>query len=56
MFKEPTHRPLRAQLHQLAQESVFICTSSWKYPGWLGQIYDEARYTTRNKFSEAKFD
>ncbi len=49
---EPTHKLLQ----QLVVESIFIGTSSWKYPGWLGQIYDESRYTTRNKFSEAKFE
>ncbi len=51
---EPTQKPLRERLQPLAQESVFIGTSSWKYPGWFGQIY--ARCTTSNKFSEAKFD
>ena len=29
---------------QLAREGVFIGTSSWKYPGWLGQLYAEDRY------------
>jgi uncharacterized protein YecE (DUF72 family) len=35
---------------------VCIGTSSWKYPGWCGQLYDEQRYLTRNKFSKAKFE
>lgn len=53
---EPTHKSLREPLEQLASGSVFIGTSSWKYPGWCGQVYDGTRYTTRNKFSEAKFE
>ena len=46
----------RQRIAQLAAEDVFIGTSSWKYAGWCGQIYDEQRYLTRNKFSEAKFE
>ncbi len=33
-----------------------VGTSSWKYPGWCGQLYDEQRYLTRGKFSEANFE
>ncbi len=40
----------------LAAAGVCIGTSSWKYPGWLGQVYSEGRYLTRGKFSEAKFE
>ena len=40
----------------LAGKGVFIGTSSWKYPGWRGQLYDEQRYLTRNKFSESRFN
>lgn len=43
-------------VQSLAAEGVFIGTSSWKYPGWIGQIYDEGNYLTRGKFSEAKFN
>jgi uncharacterized protein YecE (DUF72 family) len=46
----------RQQLAQLADQGIFIGTSSWKYPGWCGLIYDEQRYLTRGKFSEAKFN
>jgi uncharacterized protein YecE (DUF72 family) len=52
----PDLRALQAQLRALAAEQVFIGTSSWKYPGWCGQFYDEQRYLTRNKFSQAKFE
>jgi len=44
------------QLQSLAGQQVLIGTSSWKYPGWCGQLYDEQRYLTRAKFSEAKFE
>ncbi len=41
---------------QLAAKDVFIGTSSWKYPGWRGQLYDENKYITRGKFSESRFN
>ena len=31
------HR-LAARLRELAGQNVWIGTSSWKYPGWLGTI------------------
>ena len=40
----------------LAARGAFIGTSSWKYPGWCGQLYDQARYVYRGKFSEARFE
>ena len=43
-------------LDELARGGICIGTSSWKYPGWCGQLYDEQRYLTRGKFSEAKFE
>src|SRR6266581_6031116 len=39
----------------LARRGVFIGTSSWKYSGWRGQLYDEGRYLWHGKFSEARF-
>lgn len=46
----------RQRLADLAANGVMIGTSSWKYPGWRGLVYDEGRYLTRGKFSEAKFE
>ncbi len=46
----------RTAVSELAKAGVLIGTSSWKYPGWLGQLYDESRYLTRGKFSKAKFE
>jgi uncharacterized protein YecE (DUF72 family) len=50
---EPT--PLGLKLATLASKGVFVGTSSWKYPGWLGQIYTESRYMSRGRFSEKRF-
>jgi hypothetical protein len=45
---------LQKKLADLAAKGVFVGTSSWKYPGWRGMIYDESKYITRGKFSEAR--
>lgn len=47
---------LKQTLAQLALEGIFVGTSSWKYPGWRGQLYDEARYVYRGRWSEARFE
>lgn len=47
--------PLGLKLAALASKGVFIGTSSWKYPGWLGQVYTESRYMSRGRFSEKRF-
>jgi uncharacterized protein YecE (DUF72 family) len=47
---------LRSRLASLASQRIYIGTSSWKYTGWLGDIYSETRYLTRNKFSNKKFE
>jgi uncharacterized protein YecE (DUF72 family) len=50
----------RARLHQgaadLATRGIYIGTSSWKYPGWRGMLYEDDRYVWRGNFSEARFD
>jgi uncharacterized protein YecE (DUF72 family) len=43
-------------LRKWATRGVFIGTSSWKYPGWVGSIYSQDHYITRGKFSKAKFE
>jgi uncharacterized protein YecE (DUF72 family) len=48
--------PLAARMHHLARMGIYIGTSSWKYQGWLGQIYNPNRYETRGKFSKKKFN
>jgi uncharacterized protein YecE (DUF72 family) len=44
------------RLQALARAGVALGTSSWKYPGWLGQLYDEQRYLTRGRFSGPRFE
>lgn len=46
---------LAERTRELAGRGVYIGTSSWKYPGWLGQVYDPARYAVRGRLSERKF-
>ena len=46
---------LKQQAAELAAQGVFIGTSSWKYPGWCGMLYDRARYEYRGKFAETRF-
>ena len=45
-----------ARAAALAAKGVYVGTSSWKYPGWCGQIYDRERYVTRGKFAESRFE
>ncbi len=47
---------LAHKLTRLAQESIWIGTSSWKYPGWMGQVYTHERYLTRGRFSQRLFE
>ena len=47
---------LQSTVQRLATSNIFIGTSSWKYPGWTGQIYDEQRYHYRGKFAETRFE
>lgn len=57
-FQPPTlAAPLSRETGRLARDAnLFLGTSSWKYEGWLGQIYDEDRYLTRGKFSRKRFE
>ncbi len=47
---------LKQKLDDLAASGIFIGTSSWKYTGWIGQLYDEQRYVYRGKFAETRFE
>lgn len=44
------------RLAECAGQGVFIGTSSWKYPGWRGRLYDESRYLWRGKVAESRFE
>jgi uncharacterized protein YecE (DUF72 family) len=50
--KEALARRLRA----LAGQRILIGTSSWKYDGWIDQIYTRERYQARGKFSQKHFE
>jgi uncharacterized protein YecE (DUF72 family) len=59
LFDEPAafdREGLAARLRALAERNIFIGTSSWKYEGWLGQIYSRDRYLWRGRFSQRTFE
>jgi uncharacterized protein YecE (DUF72 family) len=59
LFEEPgAFDPvgLAARLHALAGEHIYIGGSSWKYQGWLGQVYSRERYLSRGRFSRKRFE
>src|SRR5262249_17713132 len=47
---------LAPRLRRLADENIYIGTSSWKYEGWMDQIYTRERYTTRGRYSKKRFE
>lgn len=52
---QPSLRPMGEKLYRLAQQGVWIGTSSWKYEGWFGQVYTRERYFVRGRYSQRKF-
>jgi uncharacterized protein YecE (DUF72 family) len=59
LFDEPPafrRDALAAKLKELARQQIYIGTSSWKYPGWLGQIYTPDRYLSRGRFAQKRFE
>jgi uncharacterized protein YecE (DUF72 family) len=46
----------KPRLAELARAGVFLGTSSWKYPGWLGQLYERDRYVWRGRYAESRFE
>jgi len=58
LFDEPgafDRDHLAERLRRLASEKILIGGSSWKYEGWLGQIYARSNYLSRGKFSRKLF-
>ncbi len=47
---------IAARTSALAAQGVFVGTSSWKYAGWRGTLYDEVRYVWRGQFAESRFN
>lgn len=59
LFDDPSsfdRARLQRKLTELAREGIFIGTSSWKYEGWLGQIYSPDRYSWHGRFSKKRFE
>jgi uncharacterized protein YecE (DUF72 family) len=59
LFDEPTafdRGKLAERLARLAERNIFIGGSSWKYEGWLGQIYTRSRYQVKGRFSKKLFE
>ena len=59
LFEDPDAFPrehLAQRLRELARQNIFIGASSWKYEGWLGQIYSRDRYLARGRFSKKLFE
>jgi uncharacterized protein YecE (DUF72 family) len=48
--------PLRERLGELASRNIFVGTSSWKYEGWLGQLYSPVRYEYRGRIAKTRFE
>ncbi len=51
----PERQKMIERAAALANKGVFVGTSSWKYPGWCGQIYTSARYEHKGKLNERLF-
>ncbi len=49
-------RRLAESLERLSREQIWIGGSSWKYEGWLGQIYTRSNYVSRGRFSKKRFE
>jgi uncharacterized protein YecE (DUF72 family) len=47
---------MKAAAAEAAAAGVFVGTSSWKYEGWLGQLYTPARYEYRGKIAATRFE
>jgi uncharacterized protein YecE (DUF72 family) len=47
---------LKDRLRRLAGQKHFLGGSSWKYEGWLGQVYTPERYLVRGRFSRKRFE
>ena len=47
---------MKMKAADLAAQGVYIGTSSWKYEGWLGQLYSFAAYEHRGKLAKTRFE
>ncbi|MBE0540130.1 MAG: DUF72 domain-containing protein [Verrucomicrobia bacterium] len=47
---------IKTKAAELAAQGVYIGTSSWKYEGWLNQLYTPGRYEYRGKVATKRFE
>jgi uncharacterized protein YecE (DUF72 family) len=47
---------MKSKAAALAAKGVYIGTSSWKYQGWLNQLYTPDRYEYRGKVAKTRFE
>ena len=47
---------IQQRLATLAEHDVYLGTSSWKYDGWMSQLYTAARYEYRGKVAKTRFE
>jgi len=47
---------IKVKAAELAAAGVYIGTSSWKYEGWLNQLYTPGRYEYRGKVATKRFE
>jgi len=46
----------RKEVSELAARNIYIATSTWKYKGWMGQLYTPDRYSYRGKVARRRFE
>ncbi len=59
LFDDPSafdRDTLATRLMEFAARQIYIGGSSWKYEGWLGQIYSRSNYLVRGRFSQKLFN
>jgi uncharacterized protein YecE (DUF72 family) len=55
-FPDSESALLRNALGGLSGERIYVGCSSWKYAGWLDQIYTRSNYLSRGRFSKKLFE
>ncbi len=55
-FAEFDRKSLARRVKACAEQRILLGGSSWKYPGWIGQIYSRSRYESRGRFSKKLFE
>ena len=43
-------------VEKLAAKGIYVGTSSWKYEGWMNQLYTSSRYEYRGKVAKKRFE